>query len=258
MTPLKAACVAVSKSAAVMPARLTVAFTTFDVAVDAAGDAAGVVPLVVDDAGVDAGVDAGHSSEKSRVPSQIGMRKGLSGPAVQAFSTVVLHGQMPAVTQAKKADAGISTPQRLLRLSQPSILRPICKAATLPSKVTYKLTWKVAIEAPGTGIATVTGNESVLSASACSVLAIVTAAEVFICAFGLAHGSNSKVDTTLGAVEKTVSAKACVHTSLNPRVLSSQVQNVGFFVPKTSQNPVDVAEEAEARKARKARTKNGG
>jgi len=170
----------------------------------------------------------------------------------------VLHGQMPAFAQAKKADAGISTPQRLLRLSQPSILRPICKAATLPSKVTYKLTWKVAIEAPGTGIATVTGNESVLSASACSVLAIVTAAEVFICAFGLAHGSNSKVDTTLGAVEKTVSAKACVHTSLNPRVLSSQVQNVGFFVPKTSQNPVDVAEEAEARKARKARTKNGG
>jgi len=258
MTPLKAACVAVSKSAAVMPARLTVAFTTFDVAVDAAGDAAGVVPLVVDDAGVDAGVDAGHSSEKSRVPSQIGMRKGLSGPAVQTTNGRVLHGQMPAFAQAKKADAGISTPQRLLRLSQPSILRPICKAATLPSKVTYKLTWKVAIEAPGTGIATVTGNESVLSASACSVLAIVTAAEVFICAFGLAHGSNSKVDTTLGAVEKTVSAKACVHTSLNPRVLSSQVQNVGFFVPKTSQNPVDVAEEAEARKARKARTKNGG
>jgi len=257
MTPLKAACVAVSKSAAVMPARLTVAFTTFDVAVDAAGDGAGVVTLVVDDVGVDVGVDTGHSSEKSRVPSQIGMRKGLSGPAVQT-PTRVLHGQMPAFAQAKKEVAGISTPQRVLRLSQPSILRPICKAATLPSKVTYKLTWKVAIEAPGTGIATVTGNESVLSASACSVLAIVTAAEVFICAFGLAHGSNSKVDTTLGAVEKTVSAKSCVHTSLNPRVLSSQVQNVGFFVPKTSQNPVDVAEEAEARKARKARTKNGG
>jgi len=254
MTPLKAACVAVSKSAAVMPARLTMAFT-FDVAVDAAGDAAGVA------AGDAAGVDAGHSSEKSRVPSQIGMRKGLSGPAEQARKgpiPVHVPVQMPAFAQVKKADAGISTPQRVLRLSQPSILRPICKAATLPSKVTYKLTWKVAIEAPGTGIATVTGNESVLSASACSVLAIVTAAEVFICAFGLAHGSNSKVDTTLGAVEKTVSAKACVHTSLNPRVLSSQVQNVGFFVPKTSQNPVDVAEEAEARKARKARTKNGG
>lgn len=260
MTPLKAACVAVSKSAAVMPARLTVAFTTFDVAVDAAGDAAGVVPLVVDDAGVDAGVDAGHSSEKLRVPSQIGMRKGLSGPAQQIPVTwfADLHGQMPAVTQAKKPDCGISTPHLLLRLSQPSILRPIRKAATLPPNLTYKLTWKVAIEAPGTGIVTVTGNESVLSASACSVLAIVTAAEVFICAFGLAHGSNSKVDTTLGAVGKTVSAKSCVHTSLNPRVLSSQVQNVGLFVPKTSQNPVDVAEEAEARKARKARTKNGG
>lgn len=123
MTPLKAACVAVSKSAAVMPARLTVAFTTFDVAVDAAGDAAGdvagdaagdaagVVPLVVDDAVV----DAGHSSEKLRVPSQIGMRKGLAAPAVQARRgpnpKYVLHRQMPAIAQVVKADAGISTPQ---------------------------------------------------------------------------------------------------------------------------------------------------